>query len=112
MIQEIDLQLFARGPGGQDKTEKATPKKRREARKKGQVFQSREITTTMVLLFTFISLRIFGANIYTQLKMFFGKAFTEYPQTEDLYMPGMLARIFIDGILVFSGPPDLCWRSA
>jgi len=101
MIQEIDLQLFARGPGGQDKTEKATPKKRREARKKGQVFQSREITTTIVLLFTFISLRIFGANIYTQLKMFFGKAFTEYPQTEDLYMPGMLARIFIDGILVF-----------
>jgi len=101
MIYDIDLQLFAQGPGGEDKTEKATPKKRREARQKGQVFQSREITTTMVLLFTFISLRIFGADIYTQLKMFFEKVFTEYPMTRDLYMPDILVRIFIDGVLVF-----------
>ena len=33
MIYRINLQLFARGAGGEDRTEKATPKKRREARK-------------------------------------------------------------------------------
>lgn len=101
MIYEINLQLFAKGPGGEDRTEKATPKKRREARQKGQVFQSREITTTMVLLITFISLRIFGADIYAQLKGFFEKVFTEYPKTEDLYMPDILMKVFVDGVLVF-----------
>ncbi|HOA55551.1 MAG: flagellar biosynthesis protein FlhB [Acetivibrionales bacterium] len=101
MIYRIDLQLFARGPGGEDRTEKATPKKRREAREKGQVFQSREINTTMVLLFAFISLRIFGTNIYKRLAEFSEKVFTEYPMIEDLYMPDILLRVFIDGILVF-----------
>jgi flagellar biosynthetic protein FlhB len=100
MIYRIDLQLFA-GSGGEEKTEKATPKKRREARKKGHVFQSREISTTLVLLFVFISLRLFGSNISKQLAEFMEKVFTEYPQTEDLYMPDILLRVFIDGVLVF-----------
>jgi flagellar biosynthetic protein FlhB len=101
MIYKINLQLFAEGPGGGDKTEKATPKKRREARKKGQVFQSREISTTLVLLFIFISLRLFGGNIYKQLADFAVKVFTEYPQIENLYMPDILLRVFTDGLLVF-----------
>ncbi len=101
MIYNINLQLFADGPGGGDKTEKATPKKRREARKKGQVFQSREISTTLVLLFVFISLRLFGSNIYNHLKEFTIKVYTEYPKIEDLYMPDILLRVFIDGLIVF-----------
>jgi flagellar biosynthetic protein FlhB len=101
MIYRINLQLFARGAGGEDRTEKATPKKRREARKKGQVFQSREITTTMVVLLVFISIRAFGTSIYKQLAGFAEKAFAEYPMTEDLFMPDILKRIFIDGILTF-----------
>ena len=35
---------------GQEKTEKATPKKREEARKKGQVASSREVSSAMVLM--------------------------------------------------------------
>jgi len=38
---------------GADKTEKATPKKRRDAREKGQVRQSQEVTTTFCLLIMF-----------------------------------------------------------
>jgi flagellar biosynthetic protein FlhB len=34
----------------QDKTEKATPRRRREARKKGQVAQSKEISSVMILM--------------------------------------------------------------
>ncbi len=101
MIYKINLQLFAQGPGGGDKTEKATPKKRREAREKGQVFQSREISTALVLLFVFISLRIFGRNIYIQLVEFAQKVFTEYPMIEDLYVPDIIVRVFIDGLIVF-----------
>ena len=35
---------------GQEKTEKATGKKRSDARKKGQVAQSREVSSAMILL--------------------------------------------------------------
>jgi len=35
---------------GQEKTERATPKRRQEARKKGQVAQSREISSAMILM--------------------------------------------------------------
>ncbi|MGD9307457.1 MAG: EscU/YscU/HrcU family type III secretion system export apparatus switch protein, partial [Desulfobacterales bacterium] len=34
----------------QERTEKATPKRRQEARKKGQVAQSREISSVMILM--------------------------------------------------------------
>lgn len=35
---------------GQERTEKATPKKKQEARKKGQIAQSREISSAMILM--------------------------------------------------------------
>ncbi len=101
MIYRINLQLFAQGAGGQDKTEKATPKKRREARKKGQVLQSREISSAMVLLFVFIALRVYGKSIYTLIADYMKKVLTEYPQIEDLYTPDILSRVFVDGITVF-----------
>ncbi len=101
MIQKMNLQLFASsGAGGGEKTEKATPKKRREARRKGQVFQSREISSALVLLFIFIGLKVFSKTIYIQLSEFATKVFTECLQIEDLYMPDVLARVFIDGVIV------------
>ena len=36
--------------GGQERTEKATPKKRKEARRKGQVAQSKEVTSVLILI--------------------------------------------------------------
>lgn len=51
MTLKFNLQLFS-----QEKTEKATPKKRQEAKKKGQVLKSPEVSSALVLLasFTFI----------------------------------------------------------
>ena len=43
---DINLQLFA---DTSDKTEKATPKKRQDLRKKGQVMQSKELPTNLIL---------------------------------------------------------------
>ena len=48
MKLQLDLQLFSG-----EKTEKATPKKRSDARKKGQVVKSAEISGASILLFTF-----------------------------------------------------------
>lgn len=101
MILKINLQLFAQGAGGGDKSEKATPKKRRDARKKGQVFQSREISSALVLLIVFVSLRIVGGSIFKQMSGFTEKVLTEYAEIEDLFMPDIIVRVFVDGVIVF-----------
>lgn len=94
-IMRVNLQLFA-----DDRTEKATPKKKQDARKKGQVLQSREITSALVLMFIFISLRLFGKNIYNELASYTRKALTEYPQKEELFTFGALSGVFVDVVTV------------
>ncbi|MCX8130308.1 MAG: flagellar biosynthesis protein FlhB [Clostridia bacterium] len=93
----INLQLFA----ADGKTEKATPKKKQDARKKGQVLQSREITTAVVLIFVFIGLRIFGKNIYEEMTVYMKRVFSEYPKIDDLFTVNVLAKLFIEGMTVF-----------
>ncbi|MCY9393724.1 EscU/YscU/HrcU family type III secretion system export apparatus switch protein, partial [Bacillus haynesii] len=51
----LDLQFFAG-----EKTEKATPKKRRESRKKGQVAKSADVNTAVTLLIVFLSFLFIG----------------------------------------------------
>lgn len=92
----VNLQLFAEG----DKTEKATPKKREDARKKGQVLQSREITTVFVLLFVFVGLKIFGGYIYGEMRSFFIHLMEEYPTIDDLFTVNILSRLFFEAIVV------------
>lgn len=55
---KIDLQLFST-----EKTEKPTPKKKRDAREKGNVLQSREINSAFVLLAAFIIINIFATFV-------------------------------------------------
>lgn len=100
MIERINLQLFAQGGGAGEKTEKATPKKREDARKKGQVLQSREISSAMVLMLVFVTLRIFGSNIYNQIMTYTKFVFTEYPKMDNFYMPDIIIRVFIDSVTV------------
>ncbi|WP_048602484.1 flagellar biosynthesis protein FlhB [Rubeoparvulum massiliense] len=52
----LDLQFFA-----QEKTEKATPQKRKESRKKGQVAKSAEIPSALIMLFVFLFLLMLGS---------------------------------------------------
>lgn len=47
--------------GGQEKTEDATPKRMREARKKGQVSKSRDLTTVLILVATFGTIALTAA---------------------------------------------------
>jgi flagellar biosynthetic protein FlhB len=51
-----------------EKTEKATPKKRRDSRKEGNVLQSREITTAVSLLGTFVAMSIFAQFMFVQME--------------------------------------------
>ena len=59
----LDLQFFAKeGPGG-EKTEAATPKKLEDARKKGQVAKSRELTMSFELISMFLTLKFFVSSL-------------------------------------------------
>lgn len=61
-ILRFDLQLF-----NQEKTEDATPKKKEEARKKGQVAKSIEINSAFVILAAFLGLKVVGPYTYSEL---------------------------------------------
>jgi flagellar biosynthetic protein FlhB len=52
------------GGGGGDKTEKATPKRREEARKKGQVAKSQDLNGAVVLLSALFALSIWGPHVW------------------------------------------------
>ena len=51
-----------------EKTEKATPKKRRDQRKEGNVFQSKDIITVFSLLGSFCCLQLLFPMIYRTLR--------------------------------------------
>ena len=72
----INLQLFAG-----EKTEKATPHRKREARKKGQVVKSNEVITVVLLTLTFLVLKSWIPYILEDFQSFFYHAFT-YTKTE------------------------------
>ncbi|GGL44020.1 flagellar biosynthesis protein FlhB [Sporolactobacillus putidus] len=58
----VDLQYFAG-----EKTEKATPHKREESRKKGQVFKSADLSTAVSLLAFFLYFRMAGGTVGQKL---------------------------------------------
>jgi len=108
---DINLQLFA---DTSDKTEKATPKKRQDLRKKGQVMQSRELPPNLILLIMFISMKILGKSLFEGFSAIFNIFFTQtsgYNLQEPneimrlvtfvtLEMAKMVAPFFIIAILV------------
>jgi flagellar biosynthetic protein FlhB len=53
--------------GGGDKTEKATPKRREEARKKGQIARSQDLSGAMVLIGGLIALTVWGPHVMEKL---------------------------------------------
>ncbi|MGJ7909867.1 flagellar biosynthesis protein FlhB [Neobacillus sp. LXY-1] len=73
MLLRLDLQLFSG-----EKTEKATPNKRREARKKGQVAKSNEVTSAMILILSFGVLLIFGKTMVEGCLNIYRQSFHEY----------------------------------
>lgn len=83
----LDLQLFAG-----DKTEEPTSKKRADARKKGQVGRSTELSTAFVLLAGFFIIRILWEHIYTSIATYTTYIFSHPNQPVDTEN---ILRIFI-----------------
>ncbi|PWU68858.1 flagellar biosynthesis protein FlhB [Gracilibacillus dipsosauri] len=74
---KLNLQYFAG-----EKTEKATPKKRQDARKKGQVAKSQDVNTAILLFLVFIVLFVTGNSFKTMMTDMYSKSFTEYIHLE------------------------------
>jgi flagellar biosynthetic protein FlhB len=74
----MNIQLFAGG-----KTEPATPKKRQDIRKKGQVFQSKEITSALILITGFSVLYLSLDSIVNKFINLFKYLFYTYPGAND-----------------------------
>jgi flagellar biosynthetic protein FlhB len=70
---KLDLQLFS-----QEKTEKATPKKRNESRKKGQVAKSSDLPGAFILLFVSASFLMLGSYYKTKIIGLFGGIFQDW----------------------------------
>lgn len=70
---ELDLQLF-----NQEKTEKATPKKREESRKKGQVAKSSDLPGAFILLFVFASFVMLGGYYERNIMGLFSSLFRDW----------------------------------
>ncbi len=78
----LNLQFFADGPGG-EKTEKATPRKRRKAREEGRVAKSIEVNTALILITLFASIKIFGSNTYNKLILVFKNTYSLFKTYRD-----------------------------
>ena len=84
----FDLQLFA----GDDKTEEPTQKKRDDARKKGQVGRSTDMTAAFVLLMGFFVIKMLWESIYTKIATYTTYVFSHLNQPVDTES---VIRIFI-----------------
>lgn len=60
------LMLFA--SGGEEKTEKASPKKLKDARKKGQVVKSSDVNNFMMMIASFLVISVFGVYLVNDIQ--------------------------------------------
>ena len=92
--------VMADDKGGQEKTEDATPKRLREARKKGQVSKSKDLTTVMILIVTFGTIAFTANYMMGELGGFLTYALT-VPKDVASVFDGHMANLWKTGSLVF-----------
>ncbi len=83
-----------------EKTEKATPKKRRDERKKGNVFLSRDAVTAVSLIASFYALKMFAPSIFTNVRDLV-RRYISLAGTKDVFLTSDISTTFTDLGLVF-----------
>src|SRR5699024_5621465 len=95
MLLQLDLQYFAG-----EKTEKATPKKREDERKKGRVAKSQDISTALLLFASFLLLFVAGSFMKNNMLTLYRSTFTEYIHMEVTY--DSIAQLMGEVLIQFS----------
>lgn len=78
-----------------EKTEKATPKKRRDERKKGNVFLSRDAVTAVSLIASFYGLKVFAPTIFTSTQNLI-KSYISLAGTKETFTASDISITFVD----------------
>ncbi|MCL1983280.1 MAG: flagellar biosynthesis protein FlhB [Clostridiales bacterium] len=84
--------------GTGEKTEKATPKKRKDERKKGNVFSSRDIVTVASILAMFFAIRLWFPTMYERMHSFLAR-FIDYAGTNDSLSITLVSNIYVEAAL-------------
>jgi len=89
-----------------NRTEKATPKRRDQARRKGQVARSPEVNTAVALLAGLIALVTLGPHLFAQMKGVLGQGLAQSGDTSLAGTPGlgMLAHWALLAVATAIGP--------
>ncbi|MFT5605929.1 MAG: flagellar biosynthetic protein FlhB [Paracoccaceae bacterium] len=87
---------------GQERTEEATPKKREDSKKKGQVPRSKELSTTLITLAGACMMLFFGQPLADGLMQMFRKTLSaDYLTLKDpMLLPTVFYQVFTEGLLL------------
>ncbi|TYS16268.1 flagellar biosynthesis protein FlhB [Rossellomorea vietnamensis] len=99
-LLSLDLQYFAG-----EKTEKATPKKRQDSRKKGQTAKSQDVNTAVILLAVFLFLTFTASYIGNIVFDLFRTSFQDYMMmdlTQDSFM--LIVMEVLQQVAILLGP--------
>ncbi|GAE29262.1 flagellar biosynthesis protein FlhB [Halalkalibacter hemicellulosilyticus] len=96
---KLHLQYFA-----DEKTEKATPKKRQDTRKKGQVAKSNDVNTAIILLFVFLCFWFFGSYFGETLTNLMKHTFQTYllETVNEPFIETLFIELLFQAALTFS----------
>jgi flagellar biosynthetic protein FlhB len=90
-----------------DKTEKATPKRRRESRKKGQVAKSTDLNGAVVLIAGLIAISFLGPKVVDTTGSYMRNAFQEIPKAAAITTSAGLSHLYhalLDTLLATVAP--------
>lgn len=90
------------GEEGGDKSEEPTPHRLREAREKGQVAKSKEITTAVLLLLSYYLFRYTGEFTWRELAGMAQGIFSQIPASANEFSLSFVAYIFLIGLRAFA----------
>ena len=93
----MDLQLFA----DTEKTEKPTPKKRRDARREGQVLQSKEVTSAFILIAAVVGIKVLGNYVVNYFINFISEVYSYIGNIDEFYYDNNLRLNLFKVVIAF-----------
>lgn len=85
---------------GESKTEKATPKKRRDERKKGNVMMSKDVVAVATLLGSLAMMKVMAGSVPQRADDLFRTCFTLIAENAPSAMPGVLRGLFFRCVFI------------
>ena len=92
---------------GDSKTEKATPKKRRDERKKGNVMMSKDVIAVATLIGSLVMLKVMGSVVSEQAEGLFAACFGFMADTPAPIAPSILRQLAyrcVMAVVIVAGP--------